>query len=631
MNEHVFSYCKDFILSKKNPQFAVFIKGEWGCGKTFFINELISRLDDETIRDRLIKISLYGICSTDEIDRKIYEALHPVLSSNGAKIAGAIFKTALKLGPSFSFGGDDKSISFGLCDFSLSKTNSDIIAKDNKVIIVDDFERALISSESILGYFSNIISDTDNRVIFVGNEEKVNDKESFAKIKEKTIGIEFAITPDYESALDCFLNEVLTNKPLVPIAKKALNEINCVIKCNNLRIIRQAIYNFQLLVNCLPSDLDFTSSELIKIFFVIFIQRSLGIIDAEEIKDSLSAFFLMKMRFDVFKKEKEAHKDDSYWGFQLWAGYESVLSIDIWKAIVFDGRYIKEEIEEDYNKYYDRVKEEKPNLLFQLFHWINLSQKEFESLYEKVHLGFINCCFLEPGEVIHYIQLMDRLIERKLIPMARTELEDDVNTVLDSGSVKALSLEQWQGMVSLNVYKNYGFADYKDSWYNNLIEKLKEKSISKSVDELKKEFVEKLSTDESILELCHSLENKNGSERYDNIPIIGYLGDDELSRFASGLSCLRYDAFDEAVSCLKSRYGFGSIDMVKKTLLDEFDNYCKLIELLDAFFSKEEVLFNPHYHVLSYFIGELNKVKNYLEKKIKINNGPDGNKLSNYV
>ena len=44
MNEHVYSYCRDFIVSDKSPQFAVFIKGDWGCGKTFFINELTTYL-----------------------------------------------------------------------------------------------------------------------------------------------------------------------------------------------------------------------------------------------------------------------------------------------------------------------------------------------------------------------------------------------------------------------------------------------------------------------------------------------------------------------------------------------------------------------------------------------------------
>ena len=631
MNEHVFSYCKDFITSKKNPQFAVFIKGKWGCGKTFFINELIKSLDDEIIQDRLIRISLYGVCSIDEIDRKIYEALHPVLSSKGAKIAGTIFKTALKLGPSFSFGGDDKSISFGLTEFSLSKASIDKITKDNKVIIVDDFERALIPSESILGYFSSIISDTNNRVIFVGNEEKVDDKESFSRIKEKTIGMEFSIAPDFESALDCFLAEVLNDVSWIPIVKKALEEINCVIKCDNLRIVRQAIYNFQLFVSCLPSNLDDSSSVLVKTFFVLFIQRSLGIIKEEEIKDAISAFFFMKMQFDDYIIEKEKHKDDSFWGFPFWSDYESVLSVDLWKSVIFDGSYIREDIESEYRKYLDRKSQEKPNLLFQLFHWINLSQKEFESLYNKVHKGFIDGCFLEPGEIIHYLQLMDRMIDRKLIPMTKTELEEEVNSILDSGKVHALSLEQWQGMISIKVYKNYGFSDFKSSWYNHLIEKLKEACISKSITEMKKEFVKKLSSNANIIELCQSLENKTGSEQYCNVPLLGYLGDTELSHFAIGLSCLKYDDFGEAVSCLKSRYGFGTIDLVKRTLLDEYDSFCKLIELINISLAKEEVLFNPHFHVLSYFKDELDKVKTYLEEKIKLSNSPDANMQRDYV
>ena len=40
MNEHIENYCIDYIESEFNPQFAILIKGEWGCGKTYFINKL---------------------------------------------------------------------------------------------------------------------------------------------------------------------------------------------------------------------------------------------------------------------------------------------------------------------------------------------------------------------------------------------------------------------------------------------------------------------------------------------------------------------------------------------------------------------------------------------------------------
>ena len=43
MNEHIKEYCEQFIESQSKPEFALFIKGKWGVGKTYFINELLEK------------------------------------------------------------------------------------------------------------------------------------------------------------------------------------------------------------------------------------------------------------------------------------------------------------------------------------------------------------------------------------------------------------------------------------------------------------------------------------------------------------------------------------------------------------------------------------------------------------
>lgn len=344
MNEHILNYCKGFITSDESPRFAVFIKGPWGCGKTYFINKLIDNLDSNYDKKRIVKISLFGVSSADEIDVKIYEALHPLLSSNGAKIAGTIFKAVLKLGFSVSIGNEGKSVAISPNDFSFSNSTNHLT--DDKVIIVDDFERALMPSESILGYFSNLISDSDNRVIFIGNEERVRDRAEFNIIKEKTIGMEFLIVPDYKAAIDSFAEEIIKDIKARAIVKNTLLEVNDVLNCSNLRIIRQAFYNFDLLIDGISIETSFDLSLLSKPFFILFIQKSLGIIENKDAQDALSAFFNKRMRLDSYIKEKEAHKSDAYWDlFFSLSGYETVLPVSDWEEIVFDGRFNKKCLE----------------------------------------------------------------------------------------------------------------------------------------------------------------------------------------------------------------------------------------------------------------------------------------------
>ena len=133
------------------------------------------------------------------------------------KIAGAVARSALKLGTSIDFNGDKKNdISMTIGGFSFGKGKiARHIAK--KLIIVDDFERALLEPGEIFGYFSEIIAQSNTKVIFIGNEEKSAEKNEqkkieYLQIKEKIIGIEFEIEPDIENAIRAPLKTPLKKK-----------------------------------------------------------------------------------------------------------------------------------------------------------------------------------------------------------------------------------------------------------------------------------------------------------------------------------------------------------------------------------------------------------------------------------
>ena len=54
--EEITRYCEE-----ENPTGALFLEGEWGCGKTFFINHTLSNaLKDSHI---FVRVSLFGIAS----------------------------------------------------------------------------------------------------------------------------------------------------------------------------------------------------------------------------------------------------------------------------------------------------------------------------------------------------------------------------------------------------------------------------------------------------------------------------------------------------------------------------------------------------------------------------------------
>lgn len=157
----------NYYRSLTNPQYAVLLKGPWGCGKTFFIKQLVETwTESETKKSHKntiqpIYVSLNGICKIETINEKIKEKINPFLYSKGAKIAkelvfGAI-KTATKI--NLDIDGDKKeesSISFDLNPINLL-TNNKAKIKGNKILIFDDLERCKIPTDEIFGYINIVV------------------------------------------------------------------------------------------------------------------------------------------------------------------------------------------------------------------------------------------------------------------------------------------------------------------------------------------------------------------------------------------------------------------------------------------------------------------------------------------
>lgn len=58
-----------------DPQYAVLLKGKWGCGKTHFINHWIDAYKGNPTTEQVLEsiyVSLYGLSDTKQITTAIY-------------------------------------------------------------------------------------------------------------------------------------------------------------------------------------------------------------------------------------------------------------------------------------------------------------------------------------------------------------------------------------------------------------------------------------------------------------------------------------------------------------------------------------------------------------------------------
>ncbi|MCM1009083.1 MAG: KAP family NTPase [Ruminococcus flavefaciens] len=172
-------------FNNKKINGALMLTSSWGRGKSYYVdNFLVNHL-----KDKCVKVSLYGLKSLEDISKSIYLA---VRFGSGKKSEAL---SSLKL--------IGKTISRGI--LSYFKINIDPKEKDlqslfesidlsDKLIILEDVERSSIDIVQILGYVNNLCEQEKYKVLLVVNENEIlNDKEKttkaieYCRIKEKTV------------------------------------------------------------------------------------------------------------------------------------------------------------------------------------------------------------------------------------------------------------------------------------------------------------------------------------------------------------------------------------------------------------------------------------------------------------
>lgn len=90
-------------LKQDNPGYGVLIKGDWGCGKSFFVKKWKEKLeeglpttedDEDVIQLKPIYVTLNGVSSVTQIDDALKRAISPFLHGKFMKGLGKALKLA---------------------------------------------------------------------------------------------------------------------------------------------------------------------------------------------------------------------------------------------------------------------------------------------------------------------------------------------------------------------------------------------------------------------------------------------------------------------------------------------------------------------------------------------------------
>lgn len=380
-------------MDNPDPRYAVMLKGKWGCGKSFFIQNWIE-LYKEKIKDGdavldPIYVSLYGLSSTSQITSAIDRVLHPFLYSKGVEITKKILKTAGKIAFRASLdwnddGKEDVSMDATLDSLSLLASRDDNASLGPKLIVFDDLERCLIDMKLLLGYINNFVEHGACHVVIVGDETHTTDdtKAKLLEFKEKTVGREFEVMPDMGAALDYFIDN---DVPLTEWLKsKKVFILDCFqsTKCNNLRLLRQCLYDFSVLYSetdeHLLKDGDVFMTAVLGSYVVVYCEYR------GENRDLLKEWdwsYFHGLSGDETTKERISNLQNKY-SFISNKYRIEVLDSSHVKQIIHEietGQSLKAYVEISLNQLQGKV-----SLQDKLAEFVNLSNEEFEQAYNEL-------------------------------------------------------------------------------------------------------------------------------------------------------------------------------------------------------------------------------------------------------
>lgn len=259
----------EYYLKQAKPNGALMIKGDWGCGKTFFLKGIRDEYNKGN-EYAIVLVSLFDISSFETLDKKIKQEIANVKALNVKdKYKRKIKNSQLKEKASAVLSAVEDScnlaksanalLAINYYDFIFIENKIKCFDKEDKkvrskqlVLIFDDFERCGLDHKQLLGIINEFVENREIKTIIVADESKIED-DGYYEFKEKAISrtITFNVDhsriikiivdlyPETGNGYSTFLNDN------VSLIIEAFNDS----KYDNLRTIINAIDDFERIYN----------------------------------------------------------------------------------------------------------------------------------------------------------------------------------------------------------------------------------------------------------------------------------------------------------------------------------------------------------------------------------------------
>lgn len=504
----------DSYLLLEKPEFAALITGNWGSGKTWFVEKYLEyakakepgQVEKEVDQDQpdgektsdqpaFCYVSLFSITDSKEIDAALMTQMNPIFYSEKARFFGRFARFALERASSI-LPVNVKSNDISTCmDFF---KNLCCHRPKKFVVVLDDLERTRLSPKIVLGYVSDLLKEADAKVILICSENNLSEQHNkiFLNFREKVVGMTLSIEPDIESVFNSSLKIIKNTNSNDNLKKFIINQKQNIIDIfnlsqdQNLRHIKRIITEFSRVFHSLSDAAQKNSEYLTNLLKYICI-FSIGINSRKLILDESGFIEYTNANKDKIKNKMSSL--DEYLQRYTVSSRDISLSLDFVKEFFYKGIIIKEHLINNYNtSIYNKNKDDIPVPL-QLWNLSHMNDNDVEDLYETMKKELEERKYTSPGIILHAFSdllLLNRYgfeeKKKKDIVIDAENYIKDIHLTIDVDDVKAMNNY-------MPSYKSLGFHEENTEEFkkiyqfiknktNKTINKEKTKSIIKSFE-----------------------------------------------------------------------------------------------------------------------------------------------------
>lgn len=165
-NDKIVKMVKDYI-DNSIYKYAILLDGEWGSGKTYFVENILldkisKHIENSAKYKSIVYVSLYGIKNIQDVASKIYfAAIANNKKSKAISKASPIITGILK----------GTNINISVSDIGTSLSSFINISK--YVLLIDDLERCNCDVSAVMGLLNNFVEHSSTKVIIIANEKEI--------------------------------------------------------------------------------------------------------------------------------------------------------------------------------------------------------------------------------------------------------------------------------------------------------------------------------------------------------------------------------------------------------------------------------------------------------------------------